>query len=61
MRPPTMVEILNETDAARYGEAFAYSTLLIVIVLIAIGLLTLAVGSRTGAEQRADIGGAAFG
>jgi iron(III) transport system permease protein len=54
-------QILNETDAARYGEAFAYSTLLIVIVLMAIGLLTLVVGSRTGAEQRADIGGTAFG
>jgi iron(III) transport system permease protein len=54
-------QILNETDAARYGEAFAYSTLLIVIVLAAIGLLTLVVGSRTGAEQRVDLGGAAFG
>jgi iron(III) transport system permease protein len=54
-------QILNETDAARYGEAFAYSTLLIVIVLVAIGLLTVVVGSRTGAEQRADIGGATYG
>jgi iron(III) transport system permease protein len=54
-------QILNETDAARYGEAFAYSVLLVVIVLVAIGLLSLLVGSRTGAEQRADLGGTTFG
>jgi iron(III) transport system permease protein len=54
-------QILNETDAARYGEAFAYSTLLIVIVLVAIGLLTVVIGSRTGAEQRVDVGAATFG
>jgi iron(III) transport system permease protein len=54
-------QILNETDAARYGEAFAYSVLLIVIVLVAIGLLSVLIGSRSGAEQRADVGSAAWG
>ena len=53
-------QILNETDAARYGSAFAYSVLLIVIVLVAIGLLTLLVGSRTNAEQSSDVGGSSF-
>jgi len=54
-------QILNETDAARYGEAFAYSVLLIVIVLAAIGLLTLIVGSRSEAEQSGASSGATFG
>ena len=49
-------QILNETDAARYGEAFAYSTLLIVIVLVAIGLLTVrgrvADGRRAARRRR---------
>jgi iron(III) transport system permease protein len=54
-------QILNETDAARYGNAFAYSVLLIVIVLAAIGLLTLLVGSRTKAERAADIRATTFG
>lgn len=54
-------QILNETDAARYGEAFAYSVLLIIIVLVAIGIMTLVVGSRTSAEQSSDVGGAPFG
>jgi iron(III) transport system permease protein len=53
-------QILNETDAARYGNAFAYSVLLIVIVLAAIGLLTVLVGSRTNAEQSSDVGGRSF-
>jgi len=54
-------QILNETDAARYGNAFAYSVILIVIVLIAIGLLTLLVGSRTKAERAVDVGATGFG
>jgi len=49
-------QILNETDAARYGNAFAYSVLLIVIVLAAIGIMSLVVGTRTGAEQATDTG-----
>ena len=53
-------QILNETDAARYGNAFAYSVLLIIIVLAAIGLLTVLVGSRTNAEQSSDVGGRSF-
>lgn len=54
-------QILNETDAARYGNAFAYSVLLIIIVLGAIGLLTMLVGSRTNAEQSSQIGGSSWG
>lgn len=50
-------QILNETDAARYGNAFAYSVLLIVIVLAAIGLLSVLIGSRTGAERTTEMGG----
>ena len=54
-------QILNETDAARYGNAFAYSVLLIIIVLGAIALLTVLIGSRTDAEQRSEIGGPSWG
>lgn len=50
-------QILNETDAARYGNAFAYSVLLIIIVLAAIGLLSMLVGSRTGTERTTELGG----
>lgn len=54
-------QILNETDAARYGNAFAYSVLLIIIVLSAIGLLTVLVGSRTNAEQSTEVAGSSWG
>jgi len=50
-------EILNETESARYGNAFAYSVLLILIVLGAIGIMSLLVGTRTGAEQATETGG----
>jgi iron(III) transport system permease protein len=50
-------QILNETESARYGNAFAYSVLLILIVLAAIAILSLLVGTRTGAEQSSDGGG----
>ena len=50
-------QILNETEAARYGNAFAYSVLLILIVLAAIAILSLLIGTRTGAEQSSDSGG----
>jgi iron(III) transport system permease protein len=50
-------QILNETDAARYGNAFAYSVLLILIVLAAIAILSVVVGTRTGAEQTTETGG----
>ncbi len=50
-------QILNETEGARYGNAFAYSVLLILIVLAAIGILSLLVGTRTGAEQATETGG----
>jgi iron(III) transport system permease protein len=50
-------QILNETEGARYGNAFAYSVLLILIVLAAIAILSLLVGTRTGAEQATETGG----
>jgi iron(III) transport system permease protein len=49
-------QILNEVDAARYGNAYAYCVVLIAIVLIAIGILSFLVGSRTDAEQETGSG-----
>ncbi|RMB60028.1 ABC transporter permease [Tessaracoccus antarcticus] len=39
-------QILSEVEAGRFGNAFAYCTILIAIVLTVIGLLTLAVRDR---------------
>lgn len=44
-------QILNETEAGRFGNAFAYVTVLIVIVLVAIGALFILIGNRSGAER----------
>lgn len=44
-------QILNEVENVRYGNAFAYCVILILIVLTAIGVLYLGVGSTTGAER----------
>jgi iron(III) transport system permease protein len=44
-------QILNETDAARYGNAYAYCVILILIVLAAIALLSMVVGASTRAER----------
>jgi iron(III) transport system permease protein len=52
-------QILNEVDAARYGNAYAYCVVLIAIVLVAIGILSFLVGSRTDAEQSS--GGGTWG
>jgi iron(III) transport system permease protein len=49
-------QILNEVENGRYGNAFAYCTLLIVIVLVAIGGMYLIIGSRTGAERAIESG-----
>lgn len=40
-------QILSEVDAGRFGNAFAYCTVLIVIVLAVIGLMNLLVRDRT--------------
>jgi putative spermidine/putrescine transport system permease protein len=48
-------QILNETDAGRYGNAFAYCVLLIGIVLVAIGVLYALVGSQTNAERGSSV------
>jgi len=50
-------QILNEVENGRYGNAFAYCVILILIVLIAIGILYLTVGSATGAERTLEGGG----
>lgn len=44
-------QILNEVENGRYGNAFAYCVILIAIVLAAIGILAVAVGTSTGAEK----------
>ena len=44
-------QILNEAESGRFGNAAAYSIVLIFIVLIAIGIMQLTVGSTTGAER----------
>ncbi len=44
-------QILNETEAGRFGNAFAYVVVLIAIVLVAIGVLSLLIGNRSGAER----------
>jgi len=48
-------QILNEVDAGRFGNAFAYCVILIVIVLAVIGLLYALVGTSNGVER--DLGG----
>jgi len=41
-------QILNETEAGRFGNAFAYVAVLIAIVLLAIGALYALIGPRDG-------------
>ncbi|MFN8374020.1 MAG: iron ABC transporter permease [Anaerolineae bacterium] len=49
-------QILNEVENGRYGNAFAYCVILIVIVLAAIGILYFTVGSSSGAERSLEGG-----
>ncbi len=44
-------QILSEVEAGRFGNAFAYCTILIIIVLTVIGLLSLAVRGRPMSPQ----------
>lgn len=44
-------QILNEVDAGRFGNAFAYCDILIILVLIVIGILYFVVGTTTGVER----------
>lgn len=44
-------QILNEVDAGRFGNAFAYCDILILIVLSVIGVLYLVVGKTGGVER----------
>lgn len=47
-------QILNETNAARFGNAFAYCVILIVIVCVAIALLYALIGTTTRADRPPD-------
>ena len=49
-------QILNEVENGRFGNAFAYCVILILIVMFAIGVLYLTVGSTTGAERTLEGG-----
>ncbi len=49
-------QILNEVENGRFGNAFAYCVILILIVMVAIGVLYLTVGSTTGAERTLEGG-----
>ena len=49
-------QILNEVENGRYGNAFAYCVILIGIVLVAIGILSVVVGTSTGAEKTIEGG-----
>jgi iron(III) transport system permease protein len=44
-------QILNEVDAGRFGNAFAYCVILILIVLTVIGVLNVFVGTSAGVER----------
>lgn len=45
-------QILNEVDAGRFGNAFAYCVILILIVTVVIGGLTAAVGKNANVESQ---------
>ena len=49
-------QILNEVENGRYGNAFAYCVILIVIVMTAVLVLNFIIGSRTGAERSLEGG-----
>lgn len=49
-------QILNEVENGRYGNAFAYCSILILIVLAVVALLYFVVGARTGAERTLEGG-----
>ncbi len=49
-------QILNEVENGRYGNAFAYCVILILIVMVAVTILYFVVGSKTGAERTIEGG-----
>lgn len=49
-------QILNEVENGRYGNAFAYCVILIMIVMVAIGFMYLTVGSTSGTERTIEGG-----
>jgi iron(III) transport system permease protein len=44
-------QIWNEADAGRFGNAFAYCVILILVVLTVIGILSVVIGRTTGVER----------
>lgn len=44
-------QILNEVENGRFGNAFAYCVILILIVMVSIGILYVTVGATTGAGR----------
>jgi iron(III) transport system permease protein len=54
-------QILNETNAARFGNALAYCVILIVIVCVAIAVLYAIVGSGTRVDRPPDPSATAAG
>ncbi|MBL8156478.1 MAG: iron ABC transporter permease [Anaerolineae bacterium] len=44
-------QILNEVENGRFGNAFAYCVILILIVLVSIGILTVLVGGSSAASR----------
>ena len=44
-------QILNEVDAGRFGNAFAYCVILIVIETVVIGVLSATIGTTTAANR----------
>ncbi len=44
-------QILNEVENGRYGNAFAYCVILILIVLVTIGILSITVGGTSSASR----------
>lgn len=49
-------QILNEVENGRFGNAFAYCVILILIVLVTTGILYLTVGSSSGAQRTMEGG-----
>lgn len=49
-------QILNEVENGRFGNAFAYCVILILIVIAAIGILTITLGSTSGSTRSLEGG-----
>ena len=52
-------QILAEVDAGRFGNAFAFCTLLLIIVVAVMGLMSLLVHGRSDVRTATNLGGGA--